>query len=364
MPGDAPIAAAAIQPASPLHDFWLERGAVERGAGEIAHFGKPLREYEAALSGCALFDLSARARIAVAGKDAARFLHGQCSNDVNNLAPWQSVRAFILDIQAHPFAEVFIVRRAADYLVDGPVRRAATLAPRLDRYLLGDKADLADERELTVLLHLCGPRAAELLGRMGLEARAGEQRLGSDTVQLWPRRRTPEGGYDLLCHADGAARLAEPLLAEGAACGLRPAGADALEMLRIEAGIPACDVDYNEQNILPELQLADAVSHTKGCYIGQETIERVRARGHVNRRLAGLTFAGMELPPAGAALISAGGNAGTMTSVVFSPRLGHGIGLGMVRSEHQNGATLTLRTETANLSATIMALPFVAFSAG
>jgi folate-binding protein YgfZ len=347
---------------SALHDFWLERGGVESAPGVIDHFGKPLREYEAAVSGCALLDLSARARVAVAGKDAARFLHGQCSGDVNALAAWQSVRAFILDNQAHPFAEVFIVRRAGDFLVDGPERRALTLAPRLDRYLLGDKAALAEVREQTVLLHLCGPRAAELLARLGLEAHSGEQRRGEDTVQLWPRRRTPEGGFDLLCGADGAARLAEPLLAEGAACGLQPAGAAALEMLRIEAGIPACDVDYTEQNILPELGIADAVSHAKGCYIGQETVERVRARGHVNRRLAGLTFAGMALPPAGSALHAGEGGAGTMTSAIFSPRLGHGIGLGLVRGEIPDGATVAIRTDAATLSAVVTALPFVAFS--
>ena len=151
-----------------------------------------------------------------------------------------------------------------------------------------------------------------------------------------------------MCPAALAPGLRNRLLQAGAVAG----DAATLEILRVEAGIPACKRDYDETLILPELRPCDAVSHNKGCYIGQETVERVRSRGHTNKRLCGVTFSG-DAPPAPGPLSSAGAECGRLTSAVNSPRRGV-IGLAMIRAEIAEGATV----ECGGITATVVPLPF------
>lgn len=300
--------------------------------------------WAAATAGAALFDLSDRPRLSASGRDAARFLHGQCSNDVNGLAPWGGCRAFILDAHARPFAQVRILRRAEDYLVIGPAARAGDLLGRLDRMLIGDRCVLTDLAPDTALFHLAGPRAADCLAAAGLPAEAGE----AGGITRAPSARTPEGGVDLLCPAALAPGLRNRLLRSGAAAG----DAQTLEILRVEAGLPACGRDYDETLILPELLQDATISRTKGCYIGQETVERVRSRGKVNKRLCGVKFAG-DAAPAPGPLTASGAECGRLTSAVSSPRRGV-IGLAMIRAEIPEGATV----ECGGIRGTVVPLPF------
>ncbi len=291
--------------------------------------------YTAAHEGAAWFDLSERPRLSLRGRDAASFLHGQCSNDIKALAPWSGCRAFILDPQAHPFAQVWIMRRDEDFLVAGPAARRGTLFDRLDRYLHADKVEMKDITAQTGFLTLAGPRAAEILASLGLALISGRGTLDGIPIERWPRKRTAVFGMDLLCDRGALPGVTAALTRAGAIAG----SPEAMEILRIESGIPACDRDYTEQNILPELNQRASVSYTKGCYIGQEIVERVRSRGHANRRLCAVDIAGDAVPMPGP-LLHDGKQAGALTSAVFSPQQNKVIGLAMVRSEFAEGAQL------------------------
>lgn len=311
--------------------------------------------YAAAHEGAAWFDLSDRPRLSLSGKDAASFLHGQCSNDIKALAPWSGCRAFILDPQAHPFAQVWIMRRDEDFLVAGPAVRRDTLFARLDRYLYADKVEMKDLTAQTGFLTLAGPRAAEILASVSLALISGRSALNGIPIERWPRKRTAVFGMDLLCDRGALPGVTAAITRAGAVAG----SPEAMEILRIESGIPACDIDYTEQNILPELNQRASVSYAKGCYIGQEIVERVRSRGHANRRLCAVDIAGEEAPMPGPLLYD-GKEAGALTSAVFSPQQNKVIGLAMVRSEFADGAQLQNNEGRAVI---VMPLPDATLSA-
>ena len=193
--------------------------------------------YTAAHEGAAWFDLIGRPRLSLSGKDAASFLHGQCSNDIKGLAPWSGCRAFILDPLAHPFAQVWIMRRDEDFLVTGPAARRDSLFARLDRYLHADKVVMKDITAQTAFLTLAGPRATEILASLGLALVAGRGSLDGIPIERWPRKRTAVFGMDLLCERAALPGVTAALTRAGVVAG----SPEAMDILRIESGIPACD---------------------------------------------------------------------------------------------------------------------------
>jgi folate-binding protein YgfZ len=165
-------------------------------------------------------------------------------------------------------------------------------------------------------------------------------------------------GYDLFVPFEQFDRVWERAITEGA----MPAGLDVWEIARVEAGRPEWGIDIDDTTIPQEANFdeLDAISYTKGCYIGQEVVARVHFRGHVNRHLRGLRAASSEAPPTGAQLIDASGNhVGDVRSSVASPRLG-GIALAMVRREVAPGASLNAKWEGGERRVDLAALPFPA----
>jgi folate-binding protein YgfZ len=139
-----------------------------------------------------------------------------------------------------------------------------------------------------------------------------------------------------------------------------PVGMQALDALRVEAGVPWYGRDVDETMIFPETRLEQLVSYTKGCYIGQEVVARVKYRGHINRGLAGLVLEGDRVPAAGARVMAADKEIGRVTSAVRSFALGRPIALGIVRREHfEPGSALEVDDGGVALRATVAALPFV-----
>jgi folate-binding protein YgfZ len=169
-------------------------------------------------------------------------------------------------------------------------------------------------------------------------------------------------GYDLFVPTAALAVMAEKLIAAAQACGGRVCGWDALEMVRIEAGIPRFGLDMDESNLPPESGIdSRAVSYTKGCYIGQEVIARIRTYGHVTKTLRGLRLADdlKELPKKGDKLFQGEKEIGFVTSALASPFLKANVALGYVRREyHPSGAELTLRTAQGESPVKIVTLPF------
>jgi folate-binding protein YgfZ len=247
----------------------------------------------------------------------------------------------------------------------------AELAPRLretlEKYVIADDVTLQDRSQELAALSVEGPRSGELLTAAGAVTLPGQE-LNHTWVELSlpgaAEEKTPvlavrlsetgEEGYRLIFVVEYAQNVYQALAARRSQIPWRAVGWEALNLLRTEAGIPWYGIDMDEHTLPPEAGLeARAISYTKGCYLGQEIIERIR---HVHRRLSGLLLRGPVLPEAGTKLEVEGKEAGRITTAVLSPTLGRPIGLGYVRREYREPGT---RLEVASGgTAEVTHLPF------
>ncbi|HWN90867.1 MAG TPA: glycine cleavage T C-terminal barrel domain-containing protein, partial [Verrucomicrobiae bacterium] len=183
-----------------------------------------------------------------------------------------------------------------------------------------------------------------------------EVSIAGEPVRIVRRSHAASPGFDCWAAAPHGPALWKALREAGGA----PVGAEAAELLRVEAGIPAFGADVDENLILPETRLDQLVSYTKGCYIGQETVARVKYRGHVNRGLSGLVVEGKEVPTSGDVVLAEDKEVGRVTSAVHSIALGKPIALGYVRREHfEPGSAVAVRVRDQLVPARVVELPFV-----
>jgi len=354
----------------PLDELHRLGGAVmtERDGWSVpASYGDAAAEYRAVRDGggAGLFDLSSRARIEVSGTEAVQFLNGLVTNDMKTLGEGAWMAAAFPTPQGRLIASTRVIRRGDSFLFDTEAISHAVLLKTLSRFTLAGDFRVADLTEAVAQLSLQGARAAEIIGQvLGEEARSVE-RLRVVRI-LWKERsvtvmratHTGEDGFDLFVDAGEAAPLWQELTAAGA----RPTGYDALEILRVEAGLPRFGVDMDETNIVTEAGLDDAVSYTKGCYTGQEIIARIHWRGHVARKLAGLVFdeEGEIERDARLKTEADGKEIGRITSTVFSPRLSRRIALGYVKYDYlKPGTRVSVALNDGARGATVTELPFV-----
>jgi folate-binding protein YgfZ len=319
-----------------------------------------LAEYRAAREGVGVVDRSDLGVVEVGGRDRAKFLHALLSNDIASLAPGQGCAAALLDVHGKP--QVLLLVWALDdrlLLLTPPAMGESTVAA-LDHYLFAEKVVLADATGERALLMLVGPAADETVKRLtgvvppdaawshvagsldGIEARVvrgGEL----DEREVW-----------LAVPSADRTRAWDAVVAAGA----RPLGAAALESLRIEAGTPRWGTDVDATVLLPEIPFERLVSHTKGCYPGQEVVVRIRDRGHVNRHLRGLLLEGDAIPPHGAEVLADGAVVGQVTSATRSLGLQRPIALAFVKRQHAPGARVTVRAGDATAPAMVSDLPF------
>ncbi len=350
---------------SPLADFHKENGAhfVEREGWSLpAHFGDPGAEYDTVRSAAGWLDLADRAILFVSGPDRVEWLQGMLSNDVEALDPGEGIPAAILNIQGKILADVRVLRTADAFLLELDEPLAAGALEHLNRYLIADEVEISNLSDELAVISIQGPEAETALSGL-LEVRslpAGE--LGHEEVECAGERlrvvratHTGEPGFDLVAARGRVAAMA----------GLPQArripwiGSEARETLRIEAGIPRYGVDMDADTLLLETCLDDAVSFTKGCYLGQETVERIHSRGHVNRKLVGLTAEGDTVPVPGAPVLVDERPVGRITSAVPSPRLGRPIALGYVHRDHiAPGSAVLIGHGDEEIAASVRALPF------
>jgi folate-binding protein YgfZ len=304
----------------------------------VQSHGDAAAGYEAVRGGGAgLFDLSARGRVEVSGGEAVQFLNGMLTNDVARLEEGAWMHAAFPNPQGRLVAATRVVHRGGAFLFDTEAATHERVLRHLERFTLTGDFRVRDLTAETALLSVQGARAAEVLSEaLGEEAaatargRVTSARFGGGEVNLIRATHTAEDGFDLFVEAGEAARLRDALVEAGAL----PAGLDALEVLRVEAGLPRYGVDASEANVVIEvLDEAEAVSYTKGCYAGQEIIARIHWRGHVAKRLAGLVFEGDVEPTPDSRLAEpdSGREAGRVTSSVYSPRLRTRVGLALVK---------------------------------
>jgi folate-binding protein YgfZ len=321
------------------------------------------REYDAARHGVALFDRSSLGKVSVTGRDRVAFLQGMLTNDVKALAPGQGAPAAFLD--AHGKVTVLLVVYAAQdrVLIELPAQMTAKTLETLDHFLISEKAEFEAVDEAFAILSLQGPGARALLeGLAGTTLDLApyahvEVPVGGVPVRVINRAEGPAPGFHCWTQAAGAESLRSAAIAAGAVV----AGPATLEILRIEAGQPWYPQDVDQSVILPETRLEALVSYTKGCYIGQETVARVKYRGHVNRALSGLVVEGDRVPEVGARVVVEGAEVGKVTSAARSIALGRPIALGYVRREHfEPGTAVTIADGGGEQPARVSALPFVA----
>jgi folate-binding protein YgfZ len=323
-------------------------------------------DYRQAREAAALFDQSDRGKVELTGPDAPNFVHNLCTNDVLNLPLGGGCEAFFTTAKAKVVAHALIyhVRIAGgrDALwLDVAPDQATRLIEHLDHFLISEQVESADRTADFAQFHLAGPKAKAVL----------EKALGEPVPDLGPlqhmertfganatchvRRHDPLAlpGFDVVCLRNRAAEVRQKLIDAGAAA----AGAEAHEVLRIEAGTPEFGRDIDENRFAVEVGRTEAISYTKGCYLGQEPIVMARDRaGHVNRAFRGLKFK-QSSPAAGADLFANGKTVGVVTSVTTSPRLGP-IGLGYTRRGQETpGTILDVHSAGSGRAAEVAALP-------
>jgi folate-binding protein YgfZ len=304
--------------------------------------------YRALVEAAGVVDLTGRTQLELTGADRAAFLHNFCTNNLRNLTPGSGAEAFVLDAKGHVLGHIFVFVAPHSIVLDTVPGQSETLARHLDRYIIRENVEIHDRTAEWGELLVAGPRSAALLESLALDVPQvplghSESALAGCAVYL---RRTDLIGPDswlLACARSDVESLRSALANAGAV----PADFDAFEMARLEAGTPLYGRDITEKNLPQEVNRdTRAISFTKGCYLGQETVARIDALGHVNRVLVGLRFSGQEIPDAGTELHATdaqeGGSAiGSVTSAAWSPRLNNALALGYVRRGHtQAGARL------------------------
>jgi folate-binding protein YgfZ len=297
---------------------------------------------------CGLLDRAGRGVIAVTGPDAAEYLQGQLTNDVEALEPADGQYAALLDRKGHMQSDMRVLRLSAEEILldtEGVAREA--VLRHLTMYSVGRDVAVADASDERVILSLIGPRSVEIAGTAALPQNACEETRVAGVACI--AAGTSEG-IDLIAAAADRERLREALLEAGAI----EVAAEAAEILRIEAGRPRFGAEMGTETMPAEAGIVeDAVSFTKGCYIGQETVARLHYKGRPNRHLRGLRLSAPA--EAGTALRLGEKEVGSLGSAGVSPALGP-IGLAILRREAEPGAELTVGED--GVTAEVTALPF------
>jgi folate-binding protein YgfZ len=289
-----------------------------------------------------------RGGIAVSGPDGAEYLQGQLTNDVEALEVGDGQYAALLDRKGHLQTDMRVLRPAAEeILLDfEPAARDAALR-HLTMYSIGRDVQVLDATEERAIVSLIGPRAAEIAGTPPLPEFANETAsvAGIEVLAVGTR-----DGVDLFLPTPERDRLVAAL-SEAGAVEVSP---EAVEILRVESGVPRFGAEMDTATMPAEAAIVeDAVSFTKGCYIGQETVARLHYKGKPNRHLRGLRLSGAAAP--GAALRLGEKEVGTLGGAVVSPALGP-IGLAIVRREAEPGTELAVGED--GVTAEVVALPF------
>jgi folate-binding protein YgfZ len=289
-----------------------------------------------------------RRLIAVDGPDGAEYLQGQLTSDVEALAPGEGQYAALLDRKGHMQADMRVLRPAAEeILIDTEPEALPAALKHLTMYSIGRDVSVEDASGERAILSLIGPRSAEVAGTPPLpEDAVGAVRVdGVECLAAGTR-----DGVDLICAAADAERLAAALREAGAV----DVSPEAVELLRIEAGVPRFGAEMGTETMPAEAGIVErAVSFTKGCYIGQETVARLHYKGKPNRHLRGLRLSAAAEP--GAPLRLGEKEVGRLGGAGVSPALGP-IGLAILRREAEPGAELSVGED--GVKAVVVDLPF------
>ncbi|MDB6056870.1 MAG: Folate-binding protein YgfZ [Verrucomicrobiales bacterium] len=353
-----------------LHEFHhglYGRFAEVSGMEIVGDYGDVQAEYRALRETAGVIDLSFRSRLCVLGADRQKFINGQVTNNVQALKSGEGCYAALVTAKGRIQSDLYIYALANEMLLDFEPGLTNAVKERLEKYVIADDAQMVDVAPHYGLLSVQGPKAAAVIEslQLGLTIPAKPFALSSiqdgnlGEIYLMNQPRLGTIGFDLFVPSGAIAAVADKAIAAAKAVGGRACGWQAFETARIEAGIPRFGVDMDETNLAPEAIESRAISYSKGCYIGQEVIARIRTYGQVAKSLRGLRLADdlKALPAKGDKLSKDAKEVGYITSATHSPSLNANIALGYVRKEvNKTGEQLMVNDSTA----TIVELPFVA----
>ncbi|MFN2376897.1 MAG: folate-binding protein YgfZ [Candidatus Binatia bacterium] len=292
------------------------------------------------------------------GEERRQFLHGQTTAHVESLAPGEGRAALVLNAQGRPLALGAVYEDGERTWIATTAEHSGAARAALSRFLVADDCDFTDDLDATCLA-VVGPRAAAVLDAAGVQGAASLPAWGmlgavvaGTAVTIFSRGDLRVPSYDVMIA--GAAGVAEVVLEAIVAAGARRCGAEALEILRIESGTPRYGADVDETRIAVEARLQWAIHFAKGCYVGQEVVERAVSRGRINHELCLLKLAGGVGP---GARVDGGSDSDVVTSVAESPRLGAIALAYLPRAKAEAGGAVTLIGDDRTVEAAVLPWP-------
>ena len=287
---------------------------------EASDFGEVRAEFQALLSGCGVYDLGGRAKIQLTGSDRVRWLNGMISNNVRDLPTGHGVYAFLLNAQGRIQADLYAFNRGESLLVDMERGQRDKIWELFDHYIIADDVEMVDVSEKIAALGLTGPESRTVLERAGIAV--PELAYLQFTGVQWQQREITvlhageeaKESWQVWIGPEHVSTLWDELVNAGAT----PAGPSALNLFRISRGIPQLGQDIRDRDLPQETGQTRALNFTKGCYLGQEIVERIRSRGAVHRQFTAFAVEG-PLPEPGSKIQTDGKEVGEITSSAILP---------------------------------------------
>ena len=329
-----------------------------RGADTPVSFGNTPAEFRALLGTCGFFDMSWQAKLVLSGEDRVRWLNGMVTNNIRDLAIGRGVYSFLLNAQGRILGDLVAYNRGDYLLVTTDRVQSATIAEVFDRYIIMDDVEVADISDKLSAVGLAGPQSKRTMRTAGIDVSQLEPGQVVDLV--WQKigvsvaRNTHPNmdGYEIWFAAEQADTMWDTLIAAGAT----PVGSEAFEWYRIARGVPRYGLDLSQRDLPQETEQKHALNFSKGCYIGQEIVERIRARAILHRTFTGFLVEG-EPPQLGTKVQAEGKNIGEITSAARVPfaTTGRTLALGYLRREFEKPGTAV---EIGAQQATVQSIPF------
>ena len=328
-----------------------------RGAATAAHFGDPQAEFAALRTGSGIYDLGFRTKISLRGGDRVRWLNGMVTNNIRDLAVGHGVYAFLLNPQGRILGDLYAYNRGDSLTVDTDRSQVENILATFDHYIIMDDVEVMDLSEQLTALGIGGPNCEAVLSAAGFAIPEMQplqlQAVTWNGIDCTLVRGEDAGyvSYEVWLPPDNVRQLWDSLRAAGGA----PVGSEALELQRIVSGIPRYGVDIRERDLPQETEQMRALNFSKGCYVGQEIVERIRSRGAVHRKFSGFVMNdGTHVSP-GAKVMAGDKEIGEITSVTSLAGGQPELALGYIRREAgEPGKPVQIGTTTA----TVARLPF------
>lgn len=327
------------------------------GAETASRFGDVNAEFTALTREAGVYDLGWRAKIKVTGEDRVRWMNGMVTNNIRDLKPNEGNYNFVLSPQGRIQGDMYIYQRGDGLIIDTELSQREALLKLLDHFIIMDDVELQDISAELTSIGLQGPRATEVLKKIGIEPNCADPLIVCDvewqgeTIQLTRMTSDDFLTYELWMTPEIAPKLWDALVQAGA----KPVGYEALEKIRVYAGVPRYGQDIRDKDLPQETEQTRALHFSKGCYIGQEIVERIRSRGAVHRMFTGFRLTQEAAP--GSEVLSDGKKIAELTSVARVPKNGSEelLALGYIRREAgKPGAHFKI----GDADVTVAALPF------